>query len=77
MKCGLGEAPFFETKTNTLRFVDIVKQKLHVVDLGKGPTSLKSWDLSSPIRFVAFRQDSSRTILVLIPDKYNSRHRRQ
>lgn len=37
--CGLGEAPFWEESTNTLRFVDIVKEKLHTVDLNKGPSS--------------------------------------
>ena len=26
MKCGLGEAPFYETNTHCLRFVDIVKR---------------------------------------------------
>jgi len=51
MKCGLGEAPFYETSTHSLRFVDIVKEKLHVVDLAKGPSSLKSYDLGTPVRF--------------------------
>ncbi|QDS68620.1 hypothetical protein FKW77_001357 [Venturia effusa] len=37
--CGLGEAPFWEESTNTLRFVDIVKEKVHVVDLNKGASS--------------------------------------
>ncbi|KAF2454295.1 hypothetical protein BDY21DRAFT_400268 [Lineolata rhizophorae] len=40
-KCGLGEGPFWEESTNTLRFVDIVKQQIHVVDLTAGPTSHK------------------------------------
>ena len=50
MKCGLGEAPFYEASTNSLRFVDIVKEKLHVVELDKGPSSLKSYDLGTPVR---------------------------
>ena len=37
--CGLGEAPFWDKKSNTLRFVDIVKKQLHVVDLKDGPSS--------------------------------------
>ncbi|KZF26206.1 hypothetical protein L228DRAFT_235308 [Xylona heveae TC161] len=41
LDCGLGEAPFYESATHTLRFVDIVKQKLHFVDLNKGPQSHK------------------------------------
>ncbi|KAJ9644043.1 rRNA-processing protein cgr1 [Coniosporium tulheliwenetii] len=39
--CGLGEAPFWEEKTNTLRFVDIVKSKVHTIDLNEGPSSHK------------------------------------
>ena len=52
MKCGLGEAPFYEESTHTLRFVDIVKEKLHFVDLTKGPSSLQSYDLGTPVRSV-------------------------
>jgi sugar lactone lactonase YvrE len=37
--CGLGEAPFWEESTNTLRFVDIVKERVHTVDLNNGPSS--------------------------------------
>lgn len=47
--CGLGEAPFWEKDTHHLRFVDIVKQKLHVIDLNKGPSSLKSFELDDPV----------------------------
>ena len=50
MKCGLGEAPFYETDTNCLRFVDIVKEKLHIVDVNKGPSSLKTYDMDTPVR---------------------------
>ncbi|EOD52874.1 Calcium homeostasis protein [Neofusicoccum parvum] len=39
--CGLGEGPFWEEATNTLRFVDVIKQKLHAIDLSKGPESHK------------------------------------
>ncbi|KAK0945804.1 rRNA-processing protein cgr1 [Friedmanniomyces endolithicus] len=42
---GLLEAPFWEKDRNTLRFVDIVKQKLHFVDPSAGPSSHKQWDL--------------------------------
>ncbi|KAK5130370.1 hypothetical protein LTR08_002162 [Meristemomyces frigidus] len=45
LQCGLGEAPFWEKDRNTLRFVDIVKKKLHFVDIKKGPSSHKQWDL--------------------------------
>ena len=50
MKCGLGEAPFYETDTNCLRFVDIVKEKLHIVYVNKGPSSLKTYDMGTPVR---------------------------
>ena len=39
LDCGLGEAPSWEEATNRLRFVDIVKQKVHVVNLDEGPSS--------------------------------------
>ncbi|KAF2212479.1 hypothetical protein CERZMDRAFT_41533 [Cercospora zeae-maydis SCOH1-5] len=43
--CGLGEAPFYEASTHSLRFVDIVKEKLHTIDLQQGPSSHQEWDL--------------------------------
>lgn len=43
--CGLGEAPFWDKKSNTLRFLDIIKKQLHVVDLNQGPSSHKTIDL--------------------------------
>lgn len=50
ISCGLGEAPYYERGRHTLRFVDIVKEKLHIVDLNKGPSSLESFDLGTPVR---------------------------
>lgn len=47
--CGLGEAPFWEKKTNTLRFVDIINKKLFFVDLAKGQSSLKEHQLEYSI----------------------------
>ncbi|KAK8173870.1 hypothetical protein IWX90DRAFT_156539 [Phyllosticta citrichinensis] len=41
LDCGLGEAPYWEQSTNTLRFVDIIKQRVHVVQLDQGPSSHK------------------------------------
>lgn len=32
-----------------LRFVDIVKQKLHLVDLEKGPSSHRAYDLEAAV----------------------------
>ncbi len=45
--CGLGEAPFYEKSSHSLRFVDIVKDKVHVIDLNEGPSSLKSFDVEA------------------------------
>ncbi len=50
LDCGLGEAPFYEKSSHSLRFVDIVKEKLHVIDLNKGPSSLKTFDLEAAVR---------------------------
>jgi sugar lactone lactonase YvrE len=36
---GLLEGPFWEKDSNTLRFVDIVKNKIHFVNLDEGPSS--------------------------------------
>lgn len=43
--CGLGEAPFWDQGTNTLRFFDIIKKQMHTVDLNEGPSSHKTVDL--------------------------------
>ncbi|CAG5178977.1 uncharacterized protein ALTATR162_LOCUS8971 [Alternaria atra] len=45
----LGEGPFWEEETNTIRFLDIEKKKLLRVDMSKGPSSLttiKDYDIS-------------------------------
>ncbi len=52
MSCGLGEAPFYEKETHSLRFVDIVQERLHTLDLNRGPSSLQSFDLGAPVRWV-------------------------
>jgi sugar lactone lactonase YvrE len=43
--CGLGEAPYWDKKTNTLRFFDIIKKQMHTVNLDQGPSSHKTIDL--------------------------------
>ena len=49
LQCGLGEAPFWEKDRNTLRFADIVKKKLHLVNLTEGPSSYREVDLNFSI----------------------------
>ncbi|PGH12492.1 hypothetical protein AJ79_04236 [Helicocarpus griseus UAMH5409] len=43
------EGPYYDEERNELRFVDILEEKLHVLDLAKGPQSLKSFDIGVPI----------------------------
>jgi sugar lactone lactonase YvrE len=64
--CGLGEGPYYEAATNTLRFVDIINKKLHTVGVAEGPRSLKTLDLGMPVGVTADIEgvDSSKTILV-------------
>jgi sugar lactone lactonase YvrE len=51
--CGLGEAPYYEVDTKKLRFVDINKHRLHVVDLSAGLSSLKTTQLDMPVSVTA------------------------
>lgn len=49
LNCSLGEGPFWEEDTNCLRFLDVEKQRVHRVDLNKGPEShhiVKEFDIS-------------------------------
>jgi len=49
LNCSLGECPFWEDDTNSLRFVDVEKLKVHRVDLNVGPSShkvIKDFDIS-------------------------------
>ncbi len=45
--------PYFEKTTNTLRFVDIINKRLHVVSLSDGPQSLKTAQLDVPATVTA------------------------
>jgi hypothetical protein len=64
--CGLGEGPYYEPATNTLRFVDIKKRQLHTVGLAEGPRSLKTLNLGMPVGVTADIEgvDSSKRILI-------------
>lgn len=55
MDGGLLEAPFYEKDLHQLRFVDIVKKKLHVVDLDKWPSSHKAYDLEAAVGSVVIQ----------------------
>ena len=48
LHCALGEGPYYEKATNTLRWVDIIKRQLHTVSLERGPDSVVSLALDTP-----------------------------
>jgi hypothetical protein len=66
LQCELGEGPYYEAETNTLRFVDIKKRQLHTVDLTAGPASLHTLQLDMPVGVTANIEgvDPKRKILV-------------
>lgn len=45
LHCGLGEGPYYEKATQTLRFVDIKKKRIHTVSVTDGPASLTTLQL--------------------------------
>lgn len=50
--CALGEGPFYDAKSNTLRFVDIIRKELHTVNLEQGPGSHAVLKLKDSVGFV-------------------------
>lgn len=64
--CSLGEGPFYEPATNTLRFVDIIKQQLHTVSLTEGPSSLKTLQFNEAVTVTADIEgrDPQKTLLI-------------
>ncbi|KAL8918241.1 MAG: hypothetical protein Q9208_007469 [Pyrenodesmia sp. 3 TL-2023] len=53
LHCGLGEAPYYDEDSNTLRFVDIVKEKFHTINLKEGPSSHQIHDLEAAVSTTA------------------------
>lgn len=51
--CALGEGPYHDKKNNLLRFVDIKKKQVHIVDLARGPASLRTLQLDVPVGVTA------------------------
>lgn len=47
--CALGEGPFFEKDTQTVRFVDIKNKRIHTASLVEGPSSLQTIQLDVPV----------------------------
>ncbi|KAM5342143.1 hypothetical protein ACJ41O_015174 [Fusarium nematophilum] len=53
LHCQLGEGPYYEEATHSLRFVDIREMRLHTVSLAQGPSSVPSISLDEPISVTA------------------------
>ena len=53
LHCDLGEGPFYEEETHSLRFVDIISHRIHTVDLAAGPSSLHTLQLDTPVGVTA------------------------
>ncbi|KAL2751901.1 hypothetical protein ACRALDRAFT_1078327 [Sodiomyces alcalophilus JCM 7366] len=66
IRCGLGEGPFYEPQTYSLRFVDIKEKRIHTVSLTNGPESLTTIQLDVPPSVTADVDglDPTKTILV-------------
>jgi len=66
LHCELGEAPYYEQSSNTLRFVDIKARRLHTIDLSKGPNSLSTLQFDIPVGYTADIEgvDSSTKIII-------------
>jgi len=64
--CSLGEGPYYEPATNTLRFVDIIKRQLHTVGIAEGPRSLRTLQFDQPVGVTADIEgvDPSKKVLV-------------
>jgi sugar lactone lactonase YvrE len=64
--CALGEGPYYVKAAHKLRFVDIKKHRLHVVDLTAGPDSVETIELGQPVGVTADIEgvDPTKKILV-------------
>lgn len=51
--CELGEGPYHEPATNSLRFVDIKANRLHTIDLSEPSNAVKTLQFDVPVSFTA------------------------
>lgn len=70
LHCKLGEGPYYEESSETLRFVDIINKRLHAVSLKEGPESLKTIQLDVPVTVTADIQGYHPRDKILIGVKY-------
>lgn len=70
LHCKLGEGPYFEEATNTLRWVDIISQRVHTVSLAEGLGSVKTIQLDTPVTVTADVEGHDPQDKILIGVKY-------
>ncbi|KAL8350363.1 hypothetical protein RB601_001239 [Gaeumannomyces tritici] len=70
LHCALGEGPYYERETNSVRFLDIKRNRLHSVSLDEGPASLKTTELDVPIGVTADIDGVSPAVKILVGLKY-------
>ncbi|KAI0603453.1 regucalcin [Biscogniauxia sp. FL1348] len=70
LHCGLAEGPYYEAATNSLRFVDIKKHRLHTVNLDQGPESVSTLQLDTPVGVTADIEGVDPREKILIGAKY-------
>lgn len=66
----LGEGPYYEKATNTLRWVDIIGQRVHTVSLAEGPGSVTTIQLDTPVTVTADVEGHDPQEKILIGVKY-------
>ncbi|KAI1134167.1 SMP-30/Gluconolaconase/LRE-like region-domain-containing protein [Hypoxylon sp. FL0543] len=72
LHCGLGEGPYYEAATHSLRFVDIKKKRVHIVDL-KAPnpeTAVETFQLDTPVTVTADIEGVDPRDRIIIGAKY-------
>ncbi|KAI0200692.1 hypothetical protein F4808DRAFT_460513 [Astrocystis sublimbata] len=70
LQSALGEGPYYEAETNSLRFVDIKKKRLHWVNLDAGPASATTVQLDTPVTVTANIEGVDPRERILIGVKY-------
>jgi len=72
LHCQLGEGPYYDRKTNVLRFVDIKKKQIHNFSLDRGPDSLETIQLDVPVTVTANVEGVDPQDKILVGLKYGA-----
>lgn len=70
LHCKLGEGPYYEEATHSLRFVDIISKRVHTVSLAAGPDSVQTIQLDVPVTVTADLEGHDPQVKILIGVKY-------